>query len=391
MLYRRFGRTNLQMPVFTCGGMRYQHSWKKADKPTTENIKKVENIVKRSLELGINHFDTANGYGTGEEELGHVLKNVNRDSFILQSKVPLREDTSLFMEMFNESMAHLQVDYLDLFSLHGINNYELLDIALKKNGCLDVALRLKREGRIKNIGFSTHGPVDVIIDAIESNAFDYVNLHWFYIFQDNWPAIIEAKKKDMGVLIISPNDKGGMLYKPPEKLKKLTSPLTPMEFNDIFCLSRPEVHTLTIGASAPETFNEHVNTLKYFDQQKELFTQIEAKLTAVLRSTLGHEWVATWKEGLPKWNETPGNINIPTILFLWNIAQAFGMVEYSRMRFNLMGNASHWFPGNKPENPDSYDFSNCLKNSPNKKSIPRILKEAFDLLSGKEVKRLGAH
>ena len=391
MLYRRFGRTNLQMPVFTCGGMRYQHSWKKADKPTTENIKKVENIVKRSLELGINHFDTANGYGTGEEELGHVLKNVNRDSFILQSKVPLREDTSLFMEMFNESMAHLQVDYLDLFSLHGINNYELLDIALKKNGCLDVALRLKREGRIKNIGFSTHGPVDVIIDAIESNAFDYVNLHWFYIFQDNWPAIIEAKKKDMGVLIISPNDKGGMLYKPPEKLKKLTSPLTPMEFNDIFCLSRPEVHTLTIGASAPETFNEHVDTLKYFDQQNELFSQIEAKLTAVLRSTLGHEWVATWKEGLPKWNETPGNINIPTILFLWNIAQAFGMVEYSRMRFNLMGNTSHWFPGNKPENPDSYDFSNCLKNSPNKKSIPRILKEAFDLLSGKEVKRLGSH
>ena len=391
MLYRRFGRTNLQMPVFTCGGMRYQHSWKKTDKPTSNSIKRVENIVKRSLELGINHFDTANGYGTSEEELGHVLRNVNRDSFILQSKVPLREDTSLFMKMFNESMSLLQVDYLDMFSLHGINNHELLDIALKKNGCLDVALRLKREGRIKNIGFSTHGTVDVIIDTIESKAFDYVNLHWFYIFQDNWPAIIKAKKNDMGVLIISPNDKGGMLYKPPEKLQKLTSPLSPMKFNDIFCLSKPEVDTLTIGASAPETFDEHVDALRYLDHQNELSTQIEAKLIAEFRSTLGYEWAETWKDGLPKWYETPGNINIPTILFLWNIAKAYDMVEYSKMRFNLMGNGSHWFPGNRPENLDSYDFSECLRNAPNRKFIPGILKDAFELLAGKDVKRLGAH
>lgn len=391
MLYRRFGRTNLQMPVFTCGGMRYQHSWKKTDKPTTESLKRVEDIVMHSLKQGINHFDTANGYGTGEKELGQILKNVDRDSFILQSKVPLREDTSMFMKMFDESMSLLQVDYLDMFSLHGINNHELLDLTLRKNGCMDTALKLKSEGRIRNIGFSTHAPVEVIMDTIGSGLFDYVNLHWFYIFQDNWPAIIEAKENDMGVLIISPNDKGGMLYKPSEKLRKLTYPLSPMVFNDIFCLSRPEIHTLTIGASEPATFDEHVNALEYYVKYNKLIPQINAKLMAEFRSTLGIEWASTWHEGLPKWHETPGNINIPTILFLWNIAQAYDMVEYSRMRFNLMGNADHWFPGNRPANLDSYDFAECLKNSPNGKLIPGILKDAFALLSGKEAKRLGSH
>ncbi|MGR3176727.1 MAG: aldo/keto reductase [Candidatus Anammoxibacter sp.] len=389
MLYRRFGRTELQMPVFTYGSMRLHHSWKRSDVPTKESLKNVETAVHRSLELGINHIDTANGYGTSEEELGYALKGVPRDSYYLQSKVPLREDGTLFSKMFEESMKALCVDYLDLFSLHGINNKKLLDIALRKNGCLDIALKLKKEGRIKHIGFSTHGPTDIIVDAIRSGAFDYVNLHWFYIFQDNWPAILEAKKQDMGVLIISPNDKGGMLYKPSDKLRNLTKPLSPMMFNDLFCLSRPEVHTLTIGVSHPDDFNEHLKAIELYDERDTLIPPIVKNLEDEFCNTLGDDWASSWKQGLPKWHETPGNINIPTILFLWNLVRAYDLIEYGKMRFNLMGNADHWFPGNRPENLDSYDFSECLTKSPHADRIPEMLKEAYALLSGKEVKRLG--
>ncbi len=391
MLYRRFGKTGLQMPLFTCGGMRFQHSWIRSDSPPIESFKNTEAVVNRAMELGINHFDTANGYGTSDEELGCALRKLPRDSFYLQTKAPIRDDPKVFLGLFEESMRALKLEYVDLFSLHGINNDKLLDLSIRKGGCLDVALELKKQGRVRNIGFSTHGTSETIVKTIKTGGFDYVYLHWYYIFQDNWPAIVEAKKHDMGVMILSPNDKGGMLYKPSEKLTRLTAPLSPMVFNDLFILSRPEINTLTIGAGVPEDFNEHLKGLKMFDRAEELAKPVAERLENELKNALGEDWASTWNIGLPAWHETPGNINIPTILFLWNVANAYDMVEYGKMRFNLMGNADHWFPGNKPENLESFDFSECLRNSPNAKIIPGILCKAFDLLAGKEVKRLGKH
>ena len=64
--------------------------------------------------------------------------------------------------------------------------------------------------------------------------FDYVNLHWYWIFQKNWPAIEEATRRDMGVFIISPADKGGKLYEPPEKLVKLCEPWPPLVQDEVF-------------------------------------------------------------------------------------------------------------------------------------------------------------
>jgi uncharacterized protein len=68
MKYRRFGRTELSMPVFSCGGMRYQYKWQ--DVPLHEvpsqSQANVEAIVQRAFELGITHFETARGYGSSE-------------------------------------------------------------------------------------------------------------------------------------------------------------------------------------------------------------------------------------------------------------------------------------------------------------------------------------
>ncbi len=391
MLYRRFGKTEINMPVFTCGGMRFQFSWARSDTPTKENRENVKRTISRALELGINHIETAHGYGTSEEEIGSCIKDIPRDTFILQTKATPKKNANEFLSTFQESMKALQVKYLDLFTIHGINNEVLLRYTLRKGGCLDTALKLKEDGLIRHIGFSSHGPTHIIVEAVKSDCFDYANLHWYYIFQDNRPAIVEANQRDMGILIISPNDKGGMLYDPPEKLKSLTSPLSPMIFNDIFCLSREEVITLAIGAARPEDYDEHVKALKFLDQCHELLPPIEERLKEAYHNVLGKEWAETWRDGLPQWHKTPGYINIPVILFLWNLAKAYDMVEYGKKRYNLMGFADHWFPGNKPASLKNSDFSKCLENSPHAQRIPAILNEAHALLSGKEVKRLGTH
>lgn len=390
MQYRRFGRTELSMPVFSCGGMRYQYKWE--DVPNAEipldSQDNLEATIKRSIEVGINHIETARGYGTSEMQLSRILPKFPREKLIIQTKVSPKTNSQEFVDQFEKSLSYLQLDYVDLLGIHGINDEETLAQSINSGGCLDKAQKLQSQGKVRFIGFSTHGPTDVIIQAIETGEFDYVNLHWYWINQLNWPAIEAAKRHDMGVFIISPADKGGMLYRPPQKLVTLCYPLSPMVFNNLFCLSHPQVHTLSIGAAKPSDFNEHLKVLPLLDQAEEILPPILEKLETEAIKVLGEEWVKTWHIGLPDYDQTPNHINIPVILWLRNLALAYDMIEYGKMRYNLLGNAGHWFPGNKADNFDKLSLQDCLINSPHKTKIPNLLAETDLLLRDKNVKRL---
>lgn len=390
MLYRRFGRTELQMPVFSCGGMRYQFKWqdvspKEIPKDNQENL---EATIRRSFELGINHIETARGYGTSEMQLGRILPKFPREKLIVQTKVGPVADAQEFRETFERSLNYLQLDYVDLLGLHGINHPESLDYSIRPGGCVEVAQQLQAEGKVRFIGFSTHGSTNTIIQAINTNLFDYVNLHWYYINQWNWAAIEAATRHDMGVFIISPSNKGGMLYEPPQKLVNLCAPLSPMVFNDLFCLSHPQVHTLSLGAAKPQDFEEHMKTLELLDRADEILPPILSRLEAEAIATLGEDWVKTWQVNLPSFEETPGEVNMRVILWLWNLAIAYDMVDYAKMRYNLLGNASHWFPGNQANRLPELDLRPCLAHSPQANKIPQILAQAHQLLGGEAIKRL---
>lgn len=387
MLYRRFGRTNLQMPVFSCGGMRYQYKWQ--DAPFEEIPKDqqatLEAIIHRSIELGINHIETARGYGTSEMQLGQILPRFPRETLIVQTKVSPKAKAQDFLQDFETSLNYLKLDYVDLLGIHGINNQQTFEESLI---CLEVAKKLQDQGKVRFIGFSTHGPTDIIVKSIETNQFDYVNLHWYWINQRNWKAIELAEKYDMGVFIISPSDKGGMLYKPPQKLVDLCSPLSPMVFNDLFCLSHSQVHTLSLGASAPSDFDEHLKTLSLLDQADLILPPILERLAQEAISVLGKDWYDHWMEGLPNFTETPQEINVLMVLWLRNLALAYDMVDYAKMRYNLLGSAGHWFPGKKSIESHLLINHPCLKNSPFADKIPQFLAETHELLGGEDVKRL---
>lgn len=390
MQYRRFGRTELQMPVFSCGGMRYQYKWQ--DVPAAEipsdNQRNLEATIRRALEVGINHIETARGYGTSEMQLGQVLPALQRDRLIVQTKVVPTADPKEFRQTVEQSLANLRLDYIDLLGLHGINTLELLDYSNRVGGCLDVAQELQKQGKVRFIGFSTHAPTDIIIKAIETNRFDYVNLHWYYINQINWPAIEAASRHDMGVFIISPSEKGGNLFNPPKKLVELCAPLSPMVFNDLFCLNHPQVHTLSLGAARPTDFDEHLKTLPLLDKASEILPPILERLEQAAIACFGEDWVQSWHIGLPAPEETPAGINIPVILWLRNLALAYDMIDYAKMRYNLLGNASHWFPGNKAERVHQLDLRRCLSSSPHADKIPEFLADAHRLLGGETVSRL---
>jgi uncharacterized protein len=390
MEYRRFGRTELQMPVFSCGGMRYQHKWQ--DLPMSEipdeNQLNLEATIRRSLEVGITHIETARFYGSSEVQLGQILPKLNRQDFIFQTKVAPVADPVEFRKTFELCLDRLNLEYVDLFGVHGINDRETLDFAVRDGGCWEVAKKLQAEGKIRSIGFSTHAPLDIILEAIETDKFDYVNLHWYYINQTNWAAVEAATRHDMGVFIISPTNKGGLLNQPSAKLVELCQPLSPIVFNNLFCLSHPQIHTLSVGAAKPSDFDEHLKTLPLLARAAELLPPIIDRLERAATDQLGHEWVQTWREGLPAHTDTPGDINMHTILWLRNLAIAYDMIEYGKMRYNLLENGGHWFPGAKATNVKELDFSACLAHSPHAAKIPDLLWETDALLGGVEVKRL---
>ena len=388
---RRFGRTNLQIPVLSCGGMRYQHKWGDVDPKDIppEGQANLEATIHRALELGINHIETARGYGSSEMQLGNVLPKLPREKIIVQTKVAPTADPKEFLATFEKSMAYLKLDHVDLFAFHGLNNDETVDFTLRKGGCLEVVRRLQREGRIRFVGFSTHGTCRVILKAVESGEFDYVNLHWYFVNPLNWPAVEAATARDMGVFIISPSDKGGMLYTSLPKMAGFCKPLTPIQFNDLYCLARPQVHTLSIGAARPSDFDEHVAALAHYGKAAETMAPIEARLVAEMERVLGAEWVHHWSEGIHEHTEIPGAVNVMEILRLWTFAKPLDLTGWAKMRYNLLsGGGGHWFPGEMASKAQDDAIRTVLAKSRFSDRIPDILREAHAAFYEQPKKRL---
>ena len=120
------------MPVFSCGGMRYQDGW--TDKPLEEIDPKtqvnLEATIDAALSFGINHIETARGYGPSERQLGQYLPKLDRDKLIVQTKVGVREDPEEYRAEILDSLDRLQLEYVDLFGIHGINNQKAATVAV---------------------------------------------------------------------------------------------------------------------------------------------------------------------------------------------------------------------------------------------------------------------
>ncbi len=397
---RRFGRTELAMPVLSLGGMRFQQSW--TDLPaaeiTADRQEQLGALLSAATAAGLHHLETARYYGTSERQLGWLLNGRPDPARILQTKVPPKADPAAFEAELACSFERLAIDAadgpgrLDLLALHGVNTAELLEQSLRPGGCLEVAERWRTYGRIGHIGFSTHAPLPVILEAIASDRFDYINLHWYYIRQDNSPALVAARDHDMGVFVISPTDKGGHLHTPSARLVELCSPLHPIVVNDLFCLSHPAIHTLSVGAARPEDLERHLEAVALLPQAEVLLPPILARLEQARHGALGSAWLNSWHQGLPEWEATPGGINLPQLLWLHNLLEAWDLEGYARARYGLLGNGDHWFPGANADGLDATvseaDLLEVLQASPWAREIPAILRALRQRLGNAPQRRL---
>ena len=261
---RRFGRTEIQMPILNCGGMRMQQG-PHTEGMTPEDVQaecqaNLDAIVKRSLELGINHFETARVYGCSELMFGVTLKKATeewgfkREDMIVQTKLTFRSpDPEVFRSGLQDCFDRLDMAgegaYFDLFAFHNLMRDEQIEWITKRGGLMEVVEEFRSQGKIKWVGFSTHSMTPTTVKACDTGVFDYINVHYQFVgcntatgtgahkelggLRANRAALDAATRNDMGVFIISPTDKGGQLFKPPKKLADACAPLSPIEFNNL--------------------------------------------------------------------------------------------------------------------------------------------------------------
>ena len=260
MDYVRFGKTNVQVSRIGFGGApaglkNYLHAFDPAKEGDRKGI--IEAIHK-AIELGINYFDTAPAYGDGqgEEIFGDALQGVEPEKIFLATKMSVgdKDDVRGSMEA---SLKRLRRDSIDLIQIHGTSfSDEEIKFILRDGGMLDEIYRLKEEGLVKFIGFTSEDQNPPVYRFIRSGRFDVMQVCYNLIFQHPYDpvrksgSLYEAKKVDMGIATMRPTT--SMIFR---KWIEKANPNNTFDYTGAliqFVLSNPLIDVVLIGMRSPE-------------------------------------------------------------------------------------------------------------------------------------------
>ena len=142
---RRLGRIGHESSVLIYGGA--------ALSDVTQDV--ADASIDEALAAGINHFDTAAGYGDSELRFGAIMHRI-RDRIFLATKTGERDREAAWRQI-NSSLERLQTDHVDLLQLHAIGDLTELDAATRADGALHAAIRAQEEGLTTAVGITGHG------------------------------------------------------------------------------------------------------------------------------------------------------------------------------------------------------------------------------------------
>ncbi len=194
MEYRTNPKTGEKVSLLGYGCMRWPTISGGAGRGQADEIDQemVNRLVDTAIAHGVNYFDTSPAYckGHSERATGIALKRHPRESFYIATKLsnfsPSTWSRQASLDMYHNSFKELQVDYIDYLLLHGIGmgGMEALNGRYIDNGVLDYLLKEREAGRIRNLGFSYHGDIEVfdyLLSKHDEYKWDFVQIQMNYL------------------------------------------------------------------------------------------------------------------------------------------------------------------------------------------------------------------
>ena len=195
----RFGKTDLMVSKVAFGGIPIMR------------VSKTEaaQIVRESINLGINFIDTANAYLDSEEKIAEAIKGMRREDLVIASK-STAGDKKTFNEHLDLCLKRLGFDYIDIYQLHNISSESQRDAVFAPGGAMEGLEEAVKAGKVRFPGFSSHS-LPIAIEIMRGGKFASVQLPFNYIDSAAADeAIPLAKELDMGFIAMKPMG-GGLL------------------------------------------------------------------------------------------------------------------------------------------------------------------------------------
>lgn len=286
----------------------------------------AEEMIAYAMEHGINYYDTAWGYHSGQSELvmGNALKKYPRENYYLATKFPGYDLSNMdkVETIFEEQLKKCQVEYFDFYLFHNVCEMNIDAYLDEKYGIYEYLIEQKKNGRIRHLGFSAHGSYDVIKRFLDAYGKDmeFCQLQLNYLdwsFQDAKAKVELLKEHDIPVWVMEPLRGGKLASLSEENTKKLRE-MRPDEETPAwafrFLQSLPEVKVVLSGMSNMEQLQANIRT---YEEDKPLSGEEMKNLLDIADSMLK-------KKTLPCTachycvSHCPQELDIPELLNLYN-------------------------------------------------------------------------
>jgi predicted aldo/keto reductase-like oxidoreductase len=345
IIYRTLGKTGIELPIVSMGVMR-------ADNP---------NILKAAYELGIRHFDTANGYqeGRNEEMVGNYFKDIPRDKVIISTKIhPPKEglSTEQFLEKFEESLKRLQMSYVDILYLHACDNKAYtLDPRY-----LEALRRAKASGKARFVGCSTHmNMAEVMNAAVDSKLYDVVLTSYNFRLKDDvelQKALQRANDAGLGIVAMK-NMAGGFLDKEKKKPVNCKAALK-------WAISNPLIHTCIPGLTNFEMLKENWQVAQNHDLEESEKGDLQLAMNEVGLYCHGCQTCS---------GQCPKNLPIPDLMrsYMYNYGYSYpAKAQTTVAQLNLSHNPCEGCPGCTVACPNGFDVRERITDIARIKMVP---------------------
>ena len=272
MLYRRFEKGGIDLSLLGMGCMRFPADAEgKVDEP------KAIELIRRSIDEGVNYVDTGYTYhgGLSERIIAKALKDGYRERTLVADKMPtwMIKNEEDVRRIFQDQLDRLEVDVIDLYLVHSVTKESWE--AVKKCDLMNILEEYRQAGKIGYIGFSFHDEYALFEEVIDSWDWDFCQIQLNYVdveFQAGLKGLKYAGEKGIPVVIMEPLKGGRITDTVPTAVQKIWDEATvkrsPAQWAFKWVAQFPEVLTILSGMSSMEQLEENIEIFSDSDLGK---------------------------------------------------------------------------------------------------------------------------